>query len=74
MIDYSIQINNTNRFIKALNLVLKYSVTFLDVERKAEIERQKTALSEAVKVFELNAEYEKPNPNRVSFLLKHQAS
>lgn len=72
--NYDMEINNAKAIIKRNNLNSKYYRDVLDTAYFEKLEANNHALKEAKKVFELNAEYEKPNPNRVGCLLKHQAS
>jgi len=71
--DYSIEIANAKHFIKRKTLCANYHTNVLDKPYFNKIETNIIGLINAKAVFELNAEYEKQNPNRVSCLVKHQA-
>ena len=73
MNNYSVEIANAEHFIKRQTINAHYHTDVLDKAYFNKVETNIIGLLAAKKVFELNAEYEKPNPNRISFLLKHQA-
>ena len=71
--NFSIEIANAKHFIKRGMIRANHHADVLDKPYFNKIETNIIGLINAKAVFELNAEYEKPSPNRVSCLLKHQA-